>query len=137
MVGSPPHEITLSLSYSWPQEPNGYVRTAKVAIPETQPGEKVPVVFHLHGNGGQGNTHPFGNFLGDACIIVAPDGYERSWYNLVSQIISSEQFSTRNIYFEKSKADDFQFIMDLIKKIEQEIPQADMTNVNIAGSIKI
>ena len=25
-------------------------------------------------------THlPFGNFLGDACIIVAPDGYERSW----------------------------------------------------------
>ena len=76
---NPPQEITLSLSYSWPQEPNGYVRTAKVAIPETQPGEKVPVVFHLHGNGGQGNTHPFGNFLGDACIIVAPDGYERSW----------------------------------------------------------
>jgi len=115
---NPPQEITLSLSYSWPQEPNGYVRTAKVAIPETQPGEKVPVVFHLHGNGGQGNTHPFGNFLGDACIIVAPDGYERSW----------------NIYFEKSKADDFQFIRDLIKKIEQEIPQADMTNVNIAGT---
>ena len=72
-------EITLSLTYSWPQEPHGYVRTAKVAIPETQAGEKVPVVFHLHGNGGQGNTHPFGNFLGDACIIVAPDGYERSW----------------------------------------------------------
>ena len=54
-------------------------RTAKVSIPETQSGEKVPVVFHLHGNGGQGNTIPFGNFLGDKCIIVAPDGYERSW----------------------------------------------------------
>ena len=50
-----------------------------MAIPETQAGEKVPVVFHLHGNGGQGNTIPFGNFLGDRCIIVAPDGYERSW----------------------------------------------------------
>jgi len=117
LIPTAPHEITLSLSYTWPQEPHGYVRTAKVAIPETQPGEKVPVVFHLHGNGGQGNTHPFGNFLGDACIIVAPDGYERSW----------------NIYFEKSKADDVQFILDLIKKIEEEIPQADMTNMNIAG----
>ena len=31
------------------------------------------------GNGGQGNTFPFGNFLGDDCIIVAPDGYEKSW----------------------------------------------------------
>jgi len=30
------------------------------------------------GNGGQGNTKPFGNFLGDKLIIVAPDGYERS-----------------------------------------------------------
>ena len=30
------------------------------------------------GNGGQGNTNPFGGFLGDKCIIVAPDGYERS-----------------------------------------------------------
>ena len=55
--------------------------------------------------------------------------------NAVSQIISSEHFSKRNVYFEKSKADDFQFIMDLIKKIEQEIPQADMTNVNIAGTL--
>ena len=52
-------------------------------------------------------------------------------------MISSKHFSTRNIYFEKSKADDFQFIMDLIKKIEQEIPQADMTNVNIAGTLNI
>ena len=52
-------------------------------------------------------------------------------------MIFSKHFTTRNIYFEKSKADDFQFIMDLIKKIEQEIPQADMTNVNIAGTLNI
>ena len=31
------------------------------------------------GNGGQGNTKTFGRFLGDKCIIVAPDGYQRSW----------------------------------------------------------
>ena len=40
----------------------------------------------------------------------------------------------RNIYFEKSKADDVQFILDLIAKIGAEIPEADMDNVNIAGS---
>ena len=39
----------------------------------------------------------------------------------------------RNVYSEKSKADDVQFILDLITKIGAEIPAADMNNVNIAG----
>jgi len=34
----------------------------------------------------------------------------------------------------KSKADDVQFVLDLIAKIAAEIPQADMNNVNIAGT---
>jgi len=89
-----------------------------VSIPATTAGQKVPVVFHLHGNGGQGNTIPFANFIGDDAIIVAPNGYERSW----------------NVYAEKSKADDIQFILDLIAKVGEEIPAADMDNVNIAGS---
>ena len=42
-------------------------------------------------------------------------------------------FVTRNVYSEKSKADDVQFILDLIAKIGAEIPEADMNNVNIAG----
>jgi len=89
-----------------------------VSIPATTAGQKVPVVFHLHGNGGQGNTIPFASFIGDDAIIVAPNGYERSW----------------NVYAEKSKADDIQFILDLIAKVGEEIPAADMDNVNIAGS---
>merc|ERR1719450_1673405 len=116
--GGPAEQKTLTISYSWPQEPSGYQRTAKVAIPATDAGQKVPVVFDLHGNGGQGNTFRLGNFLGDDCIIVAPDGYEKSW----------------NVYSEKSKADDVQFVLDLIAKIAAEIPQADMNNVNIAGT---
>ena len=56
--------------------------------------------------------------MGDECIIVAPDGYERSW----------------NVYTEKSKADDVSFILDLITKIGAEIPAADMDNVNIIGT---
>jgi len=115
--GGPRQEIVLEVEQTWAQEPNGYTRTAKVAIPATSAGQKVPVVFHFHGAGGQGNTHPFGNFLGDECIIVAPDGYERTW----------------NIYAEPSKADDVEFALALIEKIRDEIPQADMDNVNIAG----
>jgi len=89
-----------------------------VTVPATTAGQKVPVVFHLHGNGGQGNTIPVGSWLGDDCIIVAPNGYERSW----------------NVYTEKSKADDVSFIIDLIAKIGAEIPAADMNNVNIIGT---
>ena len=37
------------------------------------------------------------------------------------------------MYFEHSKADDVKFILDLIEKIGKEIPEADMSNVNIAG----
>ena len=44
-------------------------------------------------------------------------------------------YITRNVYSEKSKADDVQFILDLIAKIGAEIPEADMNNVNIAGKI--
>ena len=41
------------------------------------------------------------------------------------------------MYAEKSKADDVQFILDLIAKIGAEIPEADMNNVNIAGKTKM
>jgi len=116
--GGPAETRTLTLRYTWDQEPSGADRSAQVDIPATVAGQKVPVVLHLHGNGGQGNTAPFKSFLGDDCIIVAPNGYERSW----------------NVYYEKSKADDVQFILDLIAKVGAEIPQADMDNVNIAGS---
>jgi poly(3-hydroxybutyrate) depolymerase len=116
--GGPRQEIVLHVEQTWAQEPHGYSRTAKVAIPATSAGQKVPVVFHFHGAGGHGNTHPFGTFLGDDAIIVAPDGYENTW----------------NIYAEPSKADDVQFTLALIEKIADQIPAADMDNVNIAGT---
>jgi len=116
--GSAASELTLSISQTWAQEPSGYERTAVLTVPATTAGQKVPVVFHLHGNGGQGNTRPVGDWLGEECIIVAPNGYERSW----------------NVYTEKSKADDVGFIIDLIAKIGAEIPAADMNNVNIIGT---
>ena len=97
--GGAAEERTLSITYTWAQEPSGLERTAALSIPATTAGLKVPVIFHLHGklfrnyrwkwamktfnihlgNGGQGNTIPFASFIGDDAIIVAPNGYERSW----------------------------------------------------------
>ena len=74
--------------------------------------------------------------LDDDCIIVVPDGYERSWQDIVILSQLSDIFHiNRNVYSEKSKADDVQFILDLIAKIGAEIPEADMDNVNIAGKV--
>ena len=95
-----------------------FLRTAEVSIPATSAGEKVPVVIHLHGNGGQGNTNVLGSWLGDIAVIVSATGYERSW----------------NVVKEKSKADDVSFILDLIAKVGAEIPAADMNNVAILGT---
>merc|ERR1712066_78140 len=122
--GGPAEEKTLEINQIWPEEPEGYARTAKVAIPATSAGQKVPVVFTLHGNGGRGNTKLFAKFLGE-CIIVAPNGYTSD---------PSGKGQSWNVYFEKSKANDTQFILDLIAKIGKEIPAADMNNVNIVGS---
>ena len=76
---------------------------------------KLPVVIDLHGMGGSANVNRMG-FL-HSSIIVAAQGYERSW----------------NILMEKSKAPDVKFIKALIEEIA-EIQQADMNNVNIIGT---
>ena len=71
--GSVAEEIVMSIRYSWPQEPGGYDRTAQVYIPHSQPGEKVPVVFTLHGN----NSHIItpANVMFQCCL----DNNTRSW----------------------------------------------------------
>merc|ERR1711970_1524025 len=68
--GSGAYDLTLSVPQTWSQEPAGYSRTAKVSVPATSEGQKVPVVLHLHGNGGQGNTQVLASWLGDDCVIV-------------------------------------------------------------------
>jgi len=115
--GSAASTTTFKIKQTWSQETD-YDRTAEVSIPATSAGEKVPVVIHLHGNGGQGNTNVLGSWLGDIAVIVSATGYERSW----------------NVVKEKSKADDVSFILDLIAKVGAEIPAADMNNVAILGT---
>ena len=95
-----------------------FLRTAEVIIPATPVGEKVPVIIHLHGNGGEGDTNELGSWLGDVAVIVSATGYQKSW----------------NVVNEKSKANDVSFILDLIAKVGAEIPAADMKNVAILGT---
>ena len=88
----------------------------------------------ITGSGGNANTQPFGKFLGDKCIIVAPQGYQNQWWKFNFERFNILCKTFRNVYAEKPKADDVQFILDLIAKIAEEVPQADMNNFNIAGT---
>ena len=80
-------------------------------------GRQLPLVVDLHGNGGQGNVRRL-SFLGDDVVVVAPNGYQRSW----------------NVFNEKSKADDVAFIVDLINKVVAENSVVDKNDVTILGT---
>jgi len=110
-------ESEITVRQSWCQEPNGYDRRAIVRQPTTStPGQKVPLVVCLHGNGGSANLAQWKE-LWDKNLIVAAEGYDRSW----------------NIFKEASKAPDVEFINDLIAKVGAEYPNADMGNVVLVG----
>jgi len=110
---------TVTIRQSWSQEPQGLDREAALKLPQVLPtdGSKLPLVVDLHGNGGQGNLRRL-SFLGDEVVVVAPNGYQRSW----------------NVFNEKSKADDVSFIVDLINKVVAENSVVDGNDVTILGT---
>ena len=94
------------------------------------------ILLLILGGGGQAKLTALGRLLGDECILVSPQGYENSWQeNVLLQLLSNNFYNPRNVYGEKSKADDVQFILDLIAKIGRKIPEADMNDVNIVGKV--
>merc|ERR1712165_151264 len=114
--GSDGGTFEITIVQSWSQETN-YARVTQVQVPPTTAGQKVPMVIDLHGNGGQGNLRRL-SYLADGAVIVAPNGYERSW----------------NVNNEKSKADDVSFILELIARVAEDHPAADANNVNLIGT---
>ena len=74
-------------------------------------------MIDLHGAGGAANLRRLRD-ISDAFVIVAASGYNRFW----------------NVYSEASKADDVEFIQMLIKKVGEDIPQADIDDVTIVGT---
>jgi len=114
--GSDGGTFEITIVQSWSQETD-YARVTQVQVPPTAAGQKVPMVIDLHGNGGQGNLRRL-SYLADGAVIVAPNGYERSW----------------NVNNEGSKADDVSFILELISRVAEEHPAADANNVNLIGT---
>ena len=111
------YETRVFIHQTWPEEPSGFDREALVKVPATPAGKKWPVIIDLHGAGGSANLRRLSD-LSDAFVIVAASGYNRFW----------------NVYSEKSKADDVDFILRLIKKVGEDIPEADIENVAIVGT---
>ena len=100
----------------WSQEPYGHSRKVFVKVPDNKL-EKYPVVIVLHGNGGSANTfvNKF-NYINNH-IIIAPQGYLKSW----------------NISKEKSKAPDINFIAEIISYLKK-MKNIESENISIIGS---
>ncbi len=109
-----------SVRQVWPQEPEGLDRPYFVTMPRESAitNRKSPVVFLFHGNGGQARRM-IGNWpqLLPRALLVAPQGYERSW----------------NISDERSLAPDVAFFEAILDDLPKNHPEADMTNVSLIG----
>merc|ERR1712013_229719 len=111
------YETTVKVRQTWEEQPAGYDSEALVKVPPSSPGQRWPVVLDLHGAGGAANLRRLSD-ISDSFVIVAASGYNRFW----------------NVYSEKTKADDVDFLLKLIKKIGEDIPEADTEDVTIVGT---
>lgn len=111
------YETSIKIRQTWDQEPSGFDREALVKVPPTSTGKKWPLVIDLHGAGGSANLRRLRD-ISDSFVIVAASGYNRFW----------------NVYSENSQADDVDFLLKLIKKVGEDVPEADMEDVTIVGT---
>ena len=110
----------------WKQEHAGFDREFFVHTPATVTTERStkpinnrwPVTFIFHGNGGNAHSS-IGRWpqLLEGHLIVAPQGYQRSW----------------NISDEKSKAPDVDFFRLILNRIENKYPNADLSKISLIG----
>ena len=110
----------------WKQEQAGFDREFFVHTPATVTTERStkpinnrwPVTFIFHGNGGNAHSS-IGRWpqLLEGHLIVAPQGYQRSW----------------NISDEKSKAPDVDFFRLILNRIENKYPNADLSKISLIG----
>lgn len=115
-----------TIQQKWSQEPAGFDREFFVHVPEASSlntpaksgNKRYPVTFVFHGNGGTARS-TLGQWpqLLEGHLIVAPQGYQRSW----------------NISDEKSKAPDVGFFNLMINDIEAKYPDADLSKISLIG----
>ena len=115
-----------TIRQKWNQERAGFEREFFVQTPSLSPtnastrraNSKWPVTFVFHGNGGTARP-TIGRWpqLLAGHLIVAPQGYQRSW----------------NISDEKSKAPDVEFFYLMVKSIAKQYPKADLSKISLIG----
>ncbi|MCH1440268.1 MAG: hypothetical protein L7W43_11470 [Rubripirellula sp.] len=123
---SPSEPKRHKIRQTWNQEEAGFDREFFVQIPTSSPAEgdtntanrKWPVTFIFHGNGGTARQ-TIGRWpqLLEGHLIVAPQGYQRSW----------------NISDEKSKAPDVDFFNLMVRHIEEKYSAADLSKISLIG----
>lgn len=101
----------------WSQEPKGFEREYFVSLP-TKPQASWPVTFVFHGNGGQAEStlRNWPKRL-PGHLVVAPQGYEKSW----------------NISDERSRAPDVDFFREMVFDLKEKYPKADISQISILG----
>ena len=101
----------------WTQEPKGFEREYFVSLP-SQPQESWPLTFVFHGNGGQAEStlRNWPKRL-PGHLVVAPQGYEKSW----------------NISDERSRAPDVDFFREMVFDLKEKYPKADISQISILG----
>ncbi len=107
----------IGIRQTWPQEPDGFDRTAIVSQPKHARG-KLPVILFFHGAGGNavGPMRQW-EFLTYDCVVVSAQGYRKTW----------------NIHGEPSKAPDIEFFKQLLNQLETEFPAANLDDVSLIG----
>ena len=107
----------LIIRQTWPQEPDGFDRTAVVSQPKHTKG-KLPIVIFFHGAGGNavGAMRQWESLTYDH-VVISAQGYRKTW----------------NIYGEPSKAPDVEFFQRLLKEVEKQVPTADLKDVSLIG----
>lgn len=106
----------LTWTQTWSQQPNGFPRTAQIRVP-TNNNPKHPVLMVLHGNGDTASRFLSSFQRVENYILIAPQGYEKSW----------------NILRELSKAPDVDFIRTILSTLSS-YDNVDTTNITIYGS---
>ncbi|MCH2059241.1 MAG: hypothetical protein MK183_01315 [Verrucomicrobiales bacterium] len=105
------------INQEWAQEPEGIEREYFVSIPGK--GKKnLPVVFLFHGNGGQAKNliKGWSRRLKDH-MVVAPQGYRRSW----------------NISDEASRAPDTLYFREIIRDLAGRYTRARLSGISMIG----
>ena len=105
---------TMTVNQTWPQEPQGYDRTAQVIVPAGA--GPFPVLIALHGAGGSSKVINSYGYL-TQMIRVAPQGYLNFW----------------NVSSEPSQAPDVAYMRQLILQL-RTYKNVDAGDIAIIGS---